>query len=115
MVCIVCEGISMATMHDTDMFFVVLQGHGLELLQWFMSVFPLSTPTVMRALMWTGVAFPDHSRISESWNLLHIPYYIPRHAESEVVVHFDDAAFALQDLLELVETKGIGVSFIVEV
>ena len=87
----------------------------MELLQWFMSMFPFFTPTAMRALMWTGVPFPDHSRVSESWNLLHIPQYVPRHAESEVAVGYNDAAFALQDLLELVETKGIGVDFIVEV
>ena len=78
-----------------------------------MSVFTFTTPTIMPAL--SGIAFPDHSHISESWNILRIPNYLPTFSESEAMVHYDDAVSAIQDLVELVETKGIGVNFFVEV
>ena len=81
----------------------------------FMSVFTFTTPTLMRVLMWSGIILPDHSHISESFNILHIPNDLPRHVESEVTVHFDDTVSAIQDLVKLVEMKGIVVNFPFEV
>ena len=87
----------------------------MELIQWFLSVFTFTTSTLMRVLMGSRILLPDHSHTSESFNILHIPNYLPRHAESEVTVHYDDTVSAIKDLVEFVEMKGIVVNFLVEV
>lgn len=73
------------------------------------------TSPIMRALMGSGLALPDHTRISESWNLLCIPYYMAKHPESEVAVGYQDGASAMRDLLEFVQMEDIAVNYVVEV